>query len=150
VSDKVFCSSLLFLGSLACRTADISGILTVPGMISSIKDLPHRQRPEPKYQQYLKAERPLFGTYAFQIWALVPAAHSYTEAFSFFYPFITNLSRDRRCRLVKPCLLPSPSGLCFVSYQLWGPPRQCPRTHAVPSVYIGPPTGTKHHNRHIR
>jgi hypothetical protein len=34
----------------------------------------------------------------------VPAVHSYTEAFfSFFYPIITNLFRDRRCRLVKPC-----------------------------------------------
>jgi hypothetical protein len=35
VSDKVVYSSLRFLGSLSCRTADVSGILTVPGMISS-------------------------------------------------------------------------------------------------------------------
>jgi len=28
-------------------------------------------------------------------------------------------------------------------------PRQCPRTHAVPTVYIRLPTGTKHHNRNI-
>jgi len=90
--------------------------LTVPGVSSSIKDLPHRQRPEPKYQQYLKAERPLFGRYAFQIWALVPAAHSYTEAFSFFSPFIINLFRDKRCRLAKPCLLPYPYLTTFQSY----------------------------------
>jgi len=102
MSDKVVRPSLRFFGSLACRTADVSGILTVAGMSSSIKDLPRRQRPEPKHQQYLKAERPLFGRYAFQIWVLVPAVHSSTESFSFFYPFITNLFWDRRCRLVSP------------------------------------------------
>jgi len=28
-------------------------------------------------------------------------------------------------------------------------PRQCPKTHAVPTVYIWPPTGTKYHNTNI-
>ena len=36
-----------------------------------------------------------------------------------------------------------------VSYQPWGPPGQCPRTSAVPPVYIRPPTGTKRHDGRI-
>jgi uncharacterized membrane protein YozB (DUF420 family) len=82
MSDKVVYYFFRFLGSLACRTADVSGVLTVPVMSSSIKHLPGRQRPgwtkkhESKYQQHS-----VFGRYAFQIWALVSATYDYTEIF---------------------------------------------------------------------
>jgi len=60
-----------------------------------------------------------------------------------FFPLLKSYLSNRQFRTrVK-------GGVPAVCYQFWGPSGQCPRTKAVPPVYIRPPTGTKRHDRHI-